>query len=98
MVIRTGRDCSGRLGLRSAIHRACVTIRWVISRKTIVVEAVRGGLISVEDACWRYSLTLEEFSEWKAVVERRAFDRRRSLPKRDSRVQQSDTAGPAHHS
>ena len=74
------------------------TIRWVISRKTIVVEAVCGGLISLEDACRRYSLTLEEFSEWKAAVERRAFDRGRSLPKRDSRVQQSDIAGPAHHS
>ena len=46
------------------------TTRWVISRKTVVVEAVRGGLISVEAACWRYSLTLEEFFSWRAAVER----------------------------
>jgi Protein of unknown function (DUF1153) len=52
------------------------TIRWVISRKTIVVDAVRGGLISLEDACWRYSLTLEEFSAWQTAVDRR---RRRAL-------------------
>ena len=45
--------------------------RWVLSRKAIVVEAVRGGLLSVEDACWRYSLTLEEFFTWRAKVERR---------------------------
>ena len=47
------------------------TIRWVIGRKTIVVDAVRGGLISLEDACWRYSLTLEEFSAWQTAVDRR---------------------------
>src|SRR5256885_13722995 len=47
------------------------TIRWVISRKTIVVDAVRGGLISLEDACCRYSLTLEEFSEWQTAIDRR---------------------------
>ena len=47
------------------------TIRWVISRKTIVVDAVRGGLISLEDACWRYSLTVEEFSAWQTAVDRR---------------------------
>ena len=47
------------------------TTRWVISRKTIVVDAVRGGLISMEDACWRYSLTLEEFSAWQTAIDRR---------------------------
>ena len=47
------------------------TTRWVISRKTIVVDAVRGGIISLEDACWRYSLTLEEFYEWQSAIDRR---------------------------
>ena len=45
--------------------------RWVIGRKADVVDAVRGGLISLEDACRRYSLTLEEFSAWKTAVDRR---------------------------
>jgi Protein of unknown function (DUF1153) len=47
--------------------------RWVIGRKADVVDAVRGGLISLEDACWRYSLTLEEFSAWQTAVDRRGL-------------------------
>jgi hypothetical protein len=37
------------------------TQRWVIRRKAEVVAAVRGGLISLEEACRRYALTVEEF-------------------------------------
>ena len=46
------------------------TKRWVIRRKAEVVAAVRGGLLSLEDACKRYSLTLEEFEAWRAAIER----------------------------
>jgi hypothetical protein len=44
--------------------------RWVIRRKAIVVAAVRGGLISVEEACDRYDLTLEEYLSWRIAVDR----------------------------
>jgi Protein of unknown function (DUF1153) len=37
------------------------TRRWVIRRKAEIVAAVRGGLVSLEDACSRYALTAEEF-------------------------------------
>jgi hypothetical protein len=37
------------------------TKRWVIRRKAEVVAAVRGGLLSLEEACARYTLTVEEF-------------------------------------
>ena len=37
------------------------TKRWVIRRKAQVVAAVRGGLLSLEEACSRYTLTVEEF-------------------------------------
>ena len=46
------------------------TRRWVISRKAKVVAAVRGGLISLEDACERYSLSVEEFLTWQRNIER----------------------------
>lgn len=46
------------------------TTRWVIRRKAEVVAAVRGGLLTLEDACKRYSLTLEEFDSWRASIER----------------------------
>ena len=37
------------------------TTRWVVRRKAEVVAAVNGGLLSVDEACARYNLTLEEF-------------------------------------
>jgi hypothetical protein len=33
------------------------TKRWVIRRKAEVLAAVRGGLLSLEEACSRYTLT-----------------------------------------
>jgi hypothetical protein len=44
--------------------------RWVASRKAIVVAAVRGGLLSMSDACARYRLTTEEFLSWQAQIDR----------------------------
>ncbi|GAC1404813.1 MAG: CtrA inhibitor SciP [Novosphingobium sp.] len=46
------------------------TTRWVVRRKAEVVAAVNGGLLTIEDVCDRYSLTLEEFASWQRAVER----------------------------
>jgi hypothetical protein len=46
------------------------TTRWVVRRKAEVVAAVNGGLLSVDDVCNRYSLTLEEFAGWQRAVDR----------------------------
>jgi hypothetical protein len=46
------------------------TKRWVIRRKAEVVAAVRGGLLSLEEACSRYTLTVEEFLSWQASIDR----------------------------
>ncbi|WP_397421587.1 DUF1153 domain-containing protein, partial [Phenylobacterium sp.] len=46
------------------------TGRWVIRRKAEVVAAVRGGLISLEEALERYSLTSDEFVSWQRSIER----------------------------
>ena len=45
------------------------TKRWVIRRKAEVVAAVRGGLLSLEEACQRYKLTTEEFLSWQASID-----------------------------
>ena len=45
------------------------TRRWVIRRKAEVVAAVRGGLLSLEEACQRYKLTTEEFLSWQASID-----------------------------
>ena len=39
--------------------------RWIVKRKAHVVAAVDSGLLSVQEACSRYSLTLDEFLSWK---------------------------------
>jgi len=45
------------------------TKRWVIRRKAEVVAAVRAGVISLEEACRRYTLSIEEFLSWQRLVE-----------------------------
>lgn len=45
------------------------TRRWVIRRKAEVVAAVRGGLLSLEEACNRYTLTVEEFLSWQQSID-----------------------------
>jgi len=44
--------------------------RWVTRRKAEVVAAVRGGLLTEEDACRRYSLTREELGGWERLYDR----------------------------
>ena len=40
------------------------TVRWVVRRKAELVAAVRGGLLSLEEACERYRLSEEELVSW----------------------------------
>ena len=56
------------LTLESLPHPS--TRRWVIRRKAEVVAAVAGGLLTVDEACERYSLTIEEFTGWQRAVDR----------------------------
>ena len=46
------------------------TSRWVARRKAEVVAAVRGGLLTIDEACDRYQLDLEELTGWQRAVER----------------------------
>ena len=45
------------------------TKRWVIRRKAEVIAAVRGGLLSLEEACSRYMLTVDEFLTWQSSID-----------------------------
>jgi hypothetical protein len=49
---------------------APTTTRWVIRRKAEVVAAVNGGLLTIDEVCERYGLTLEEFASWQRAVDR----------------------------
>ena len=46
------------------------TRRWVVRRKAEVVAAVNGGLLTIDEVCQLYSLTLEEFASWQRAVDR----------------------------
>ena len=46
------------------------TKRWVVRRKAVVVQAVRSGSISLQEACRRYNLSVEEFLAWQRAIER----------------------------
>ena len=45
------------------------TKRWVIRRKAEVVAAVRSGIISLDEACRRYTLSIEEFLTWQRLID-----------------------------
>ena len=46
------------------------TKRWVIRRKAEVVAAVRGGLLSLEEASSRYALSSDEILSWQHCIDR----------------------------
>lgn len=49
------------------------TDRWVVRRKAEVVAAVSRGLLTIEQACDRYSLSVEEFTSWQRAIDRRGM-------------------------
>ncbi len=61
------------------------TKRWVIRRKAEVVAAVRGGLLSLDDACKRYKLTIDEFLSWQRLIERHGLPGLRATKVQDYR-------------
>ena len=61
------------------------TRRWVIRRKAEVVAAVRGGLLSLDDACKRYKLTIDEFLSWQRLIERHGLPGLRATKVQDYR-------------
>ena len=46
------------------------TTRWVPRRKADVVAGVRCGLITLEEACRMYQLSIDEFRSWERLLER----------------------------
>jgi hypothetical protein len=45
------------------------TKRWVVRRKAVVVAAVRNGSLSLQEACRRYHLSVEEFLAWQRAID-----------------------------
>ena len=66
----TERPVSGRQAMTLDDLPPPDTKRWVIRRKAEVVAAVRNGLISLEEACDRYTLSVEEFLSWQRAIDK----------------------------
>jgi transposase-like protein len=45
------------------------TRRWVAQKKAQVVAAIRGGLISRQEACDRYSISNAELFSWEELLD-----------------------------
>ena len=76
-------------GMPAAYHGSEISLpppgtkRWVMRRKAEVVNGVRTGVITLEDACSRYNISAEEFASWQRLIESHGI---RGL--RTTRVQQ----------
>ena len=44
--------------------------RWVARRKVALIEAVRSGEITLDEACREYQLSPEEFNGWVSAYEK----------------------------
>jgi hypothetical protein len=64
---------------------AADTGRWVARKKAQIVAAVRGGLLSLDEACERYHLTPEEFLAWQSALEHFGLSGLRATDARDYR-------------
>lgn len=49
-------------------------IRWTPARKAEVVKAVRADALTLDQACQRFSLSVEEFLAWQQAVDRGGKD------------------------
>ena len=43
--------------------------RWITRRKAAVVTGVGTGLLSLDEACVRYGITIEEFLSWQRLLD-----------------------------
>jgi hypothetical protein len=73
------------LGVPMSVHDlpASNTKRWVIRRKAKVVAGVRGGLITLEEACTRYNLSIDEFLSWQRLLNEHGIDGLRATRNKD---------------
>jgi hypothetical protein len=66
--------------------------RWVIRRKAEVVAAVRAGIISLDEACERYTLSVEEFLSWQRSIDRHGLRGLRTTRLQDYRANEQPRA------
>ena len=63
--------------------------RWVARRKAEVITAVNGGLLTMPEACARYSISLEELLEWQRHYEAEGLEGLRASNRHDGQTPDS---------
>lgn len=69
------------------------TKRWVVRRKAAVVYAVEHGILSLDEACRRYSISVEEYRSWRTMLERHGLRGLRVTRLGEYRMERNATAG-----
>ncbi len=70
------------------------TKRWVMRRKAEVVAGVRAGLISLEEACDRYCLSVDEFRSWQRLLDAHGLAGLRATRTKEYRNDPEPPIGP----
>lgn len=70
------------------------TKRWVMRRKAEVVAGVRAGLISLEEACDRYALSVDEFRSWQRLLDEHGLAGLRATRTKEYRNGPESRIGP----
>lgn len=55
---------------RSILLPSSIAVRWVPRRKAQVAHAIRTGILTLEEAAARYSLSAQEIQSWIDLVAR----------------------------
>jgi hypothetical protein len=67
-------------------------VRWLPKRKAALVRAIEAGSLAIDEACSRYSLSIDELLEWQRELAR---DGQGGL--RVSRIQAHRNVRPERH-
>lgn len=70
------------------------TKRWVMRRKAEVVAGVHAGLISLEEACDRYTLSVDEFRSWQRLLDAHGLAGLRATRTKEYRRSSKSRPGP----
>jgi hypothetical protein len=71
------------------------TKRWVIRRKATVVAALRLGMLTIEEACHRYRLSIQEIQSWQNLVDRHGLRGLRVTRLQDYRISDAQPSKPS---
>ena len=71
IILRARREARFCARLRHLVHLPPPdTKRWTARRKASVVAAVLSSIITIEEVCQRYGLSVDEFRSWHNAMQR----------------------------